>query len=264
MRSPVRRNRYRRTACAVATTLLLSACANTALERAPRSPDTPWQAGNRAPLATANDTVKPANTTPGFSIPAVAALGKLPTDIDIDPNKAYSLPELIDIAQRGHPDTRLAWNRARQAALSAGMVEATFLPMLSANVVGGYQRARYPLPENITGIRDINTELNGVVPALALGWLIFDFGQRKALYDAASELSFAQNVLFNAAHQKVIRDVTDQFYQYSMARTRRTLSASMLINQQKVLTERTIDPRGVRGTRRGQHPVQALAPSLWI
>ena len=200
MRSPVRRNRYRRTACAVATTLLLSACANTALERAPRSPDTPWQAGNRA----------------------------------------------------------------RQAALSAGMVEATFLPMLSANVVGGYQRARYPLPENITGIRDINTELNGVVPALALGWLIFDFGQRKALYDAASELSFAQNVLFNAAHQKVIRDVTDQFYQYSMARTRRTLSASMLINQQKVLTERTIDPRGVRGTRRGQHPVQALAPSLWI
>ena len=233
--SPIRQNRYLRTTFAVAISLLLSGCANNALDRAPGSPDTPWQAGNPAPTVVASGAVRPAKISPGFAIPAVAALTQLPTQIDIDQDKTYSLPELIDIAQRGHPDTRLAWNRARQAALSAGMVEATFLPMLSANVVGGYQRTRYPLPENITGIRDINTELKGVVPGLALGWLLFDFGQRKALFEAASELSFAQNVLFNAAHQKVIRDVTDQFYHYNMARKRRILSTSLLTHQQKVL-----------------------------
>lgn len=226
---------YGRGACAAAMTLLLTACASNAIDRAPRSPNTAWQADSAAQPASASENLGPTGRNEGFSIPPVAALGQLATGIDIDLEKTHSLPELIDIAQRGHPDTRLAWNRARQAALAVGMVEATFLPMLSANVVGGYQRTRYPLPENITGIRDIKTELSGVVPALTLGWLLFDFGQRKALYDAASELSFAQNVLFNAAHQKIIRDVTDQFYQYNTARTHSALSASMLVNQQKVL-----------------------------
>jgi hypothetical protein len=27
----------------------------------------------------------------------------------IDPNKRYALPELIDLAQRGNPETRVAW-----------------------------------------------------------------------------------------------------------------------------------------------------------
>src|SRR4051812_46546083 len=35
----------------------------------------------------------------------------------IDPDKAYELAELIDIAQRTNPETRVAWERARQAAL---------------------------------------------------------------------------------------------------------------------------------------------------
>ena len=40
----------------------------------------------------------------------------------------YTLPELIDIAQRHHPETREAWEKARQAALAVGIAEATYLP----------------------------------------------------------------------------------------------------------------------------------------
>ena len=44
------------------------------------------------------------------------------TPIAIDPEKVYDLPELIDIAERTNPETRIAWERARQAA--AAVTEA--------------------------------------------------------------------------------------------------------------------------------------------
>ena len=34
----------------------------------------------------------------------------------IDPSKRYELPELIDLAQRVNPETRVAWDAARRAA----------------------------------------------------------------------------------------------------------------------------------------------------
>lgn len=229
--APPRPHQGLRGLLAVLTVSSLTACADMALDRAPVSAHTPWQ-----PDADRIKTGTPADTppAPGFSIPAVPELGKVPQTAGIDPEKPLSLPELIDIAQREHPDTRLAWNRAREAALAVGMVEATFLPMLSASVIGGYQRTRHPLPNNIAGVSAIKTELSGVVPALSLGWLLFDFGQRAALRDAAAELSFAQNVLFNATHQKIIRDVTDQYYQYNTARMRTLLAKDTLNNQLQV------------------------------
>ena len=36
----------------------------------------------------------------------------------IDSNKRYELPELIDLAQRVNPETRVAWEGARRAALA--------------------------------------------------------------------------------------------------------------------------------------------------
>ena len=38
--------------------------------------------------------------------------------VAVDPEKTYDLPELIDIAERSHPETRVAWEQARQAALA--------------------------------------------------------------------------------------------------------------------------------------------------
>src|SRR6516165_7133687 len=50
-----------------------------------------------------------------------------PTDAErrylpaIDPRKTYNLAELIDIAERSNPETRVAWERARQAAAAVGL-----------------------------------------------------------------------------------------------------------------------------------------------
>ncbi|PYO16201.1 MAG: hypothetical protein DMD75_01755, partial [Candidatus Rokuibacteriota bacterium] len=54
-----------------------------------------------------------------------------------DPDKRYELPELIDLAQRTNPETRVAWEGARRAALAVGLVESEYFPMLAISVLGG-------------------------------------------------------------------------------------------------------------------------------
>src|SRR2546430_12079056 len=63
----------------------------------------------------------------------------------IDPRKTYNLAELIDIAQRSNPETRVAWERARQAAAAVGLTESAYYPYIVAAAAGGYDRALFPV-----------------------------------------------------------------------------------------------------------------------
>lgn len=234
---------------AVAICVVLAGCATDALTLAPVSPNTPWQGAPPNTILEGDtggtgDTGEAPDVTAGFGVPPVHAASVLPATLAINPEHVYSLPELIDIAQRENPDTRLAWNRARQAALAIGVTEATFLPMLSANVIGGWQKTHTPvhlLPDNFS----VDTELHGVVPALALEWLIFDFGQRKAIADGARQVSYAANVLFNGTHQKIIHDVTHAYYQYGAARAQVTIAEQALKNS--LLISTAVDERQKAG-----------------
>src|SRR6266478_1591048 len=66
--------------------------------------------------------------------------------ISINPRKVYGLAELIDIAQRNNPETRVAWERARQAAAAVGLSESAYYPFLVASAAAGYDRAFIPFP----------------------------------------------------------------------------------------------------------------------
>jgi len=57
---------------------------------------------------------------------------EIPGNIVVDPSKVYHLPELIDLAQRLNPDTKVAWQRAKQALAAVGLKEVTYYPILSA------------------------------------------------------------------------------------------------------------------------------------
>src|SRR5262245_3286193 len=57
----------------------------------------------------------------------------------IDPAREYDLPELIDVAQRVNPETRVAWERARQGPVAVGLAESEYFPMLALSAFGGYQ-----------------------------------------------------------------------------------------------------------------------------
>src|SRR5215813_1514995 len=105
----------------------------------------------------------------------------------IDPNKRYDLPELIDLAQRINPETRVAWEAARRAALAVGLVESEYFPMLAISALGGYKSVGVPIPQNIVNDGFFRFELAQAVPTLNLRWLLLDFGRRGAAWDAAKE-----------------------------------------------------------------------------
>lgn len=201
--------------------LSLSGCATDQLSRAPLTPFTSWT----EPQPSSINYVRDFSVQDNFQ---VAEPYPVP---NINESHAYQLSELIDMAQMNNPDTRIAWQQARQAALAVGMTEATFLPMISASVIGGYQKNRTKLPYD----QHINTSYNALIPAVGFQWLLFDFGQRRALVDIAEKNSFAANVSFNGMHQKLIYDVTNAYFMYGAALSRVNIAQKSLQNSQNIL-----------------------------
>jgi outer membrane protein TolC len=190
---------------ALAGCAFLGACNDTS-NLAPASPDTPWQAQSAdeaAPLPAS------ATTTPRqFTVPQ-DGVAQSPSPSGIDPNHAYSLVELIDIAQSRNPETRVAWEQARQAAIGVGMARAAYLPALTAGVLGGYQRLVFPFPNESSIITSNSAE---VWPQLAMTYLLLDFGGREATLKEAGQRSIAANAAFTAAHQLLIFNVAHAYF----------------------------------------------------
>src|SRR5437773_4891917 len=171
----------------------------------------------------------------------------------IDPRKTYNLAELIDIAQRSNPETRVAWERARMAAAAVGLTESAYYPYIVAAAAGGYDRAFVPFPQLRTTLQPPPT--NGNLPNVEIvgggtlitesllaraelnaKWLLLDFGERKATRAAAREQLMMANVGVNGTHQEIVFDVTDRCYQLGTARqevmvTQSALDAAKTVEQ---------------------------------
>ena len=185
----------------------MCAHASDALSLAPETPTRPWPLPDMAATTSAAEVAPP----PAF-----------------EPGKQYDLPALIDLAQRSNPTTREAWERARQAALAVGLVESSYLPELSIEALGGYQRTPLPIPSTLIPKGYFTSETREIVPTLALKWLLFDFGRREHAEDAARANSFVANVTFNGAHQKLIFAVTRDYYAFDSSRDKREAAEKAL------------------------------------
>jgi len=146
----------------------------------------------------------------------------------IDPARTYDLPELIDVAQRVNPETRIAWERARQAAIGIGLVESEYYPMLTLAAFGGYQSLPLPAPQNVIPQGFFRIDVAHLVPGLGLKWLLLDFGRRGATMDAAKERLLAANLGFNRTHQGLAFRVQRAFYALTSIRARIAVAQSSL------------------------------------
>src|SRR5438874_7610237 len=161
--------------------------------------------------------------------------------VSINPRKIYGLADLIDIAERNNPDTRVAWERARQAAAAVGLSESAYYPFLVASAAAGYDRAFIPFPTltanpthpslsnvRITGGSSLVTQSQVYRGELSAKWLLLDFGERSAVVASAKEQLMMANVGFNATHQKIVFQVTDRFYELGTARQKVFVARSSL------------------------------------
>src|SRR5260370_640249 len=134
------------------------------------------------------------------------------------PHKQYDLAALVDLAERENPNTRASWEVAREAAAGIGLAESAYLPQLSLQAIGGFQHTPLPMPKNLVPAGYFVSDTREVIPALALKWLLFDFGRRDAQLQAARADSFVANVAFTGAHQKLIFEASPTYFDLGAAR----------------------------------------------
>jgi outer membrane protein len=146
----------------------------------------------------------------------------------IDPNKRYGLLELIDLAQRLNPETRVAWEAARQAAIGVGLVESEYYPVLTLAALGGYQSEAFPAPKDVAPSGFFRADLEQIFPTLNLRWLLLDFGRRGNAFDAAKQRLLAANLGFNRKHQEIIFRVQRAFVGLTSLRAKIAVARSSL------------------------------------
>ena len=105
--------------------VFMGGCASTSTVQIPPSPDALWQPPDLRPYTHAL---------------------KRPESPILDREKQYELVELIDLAERVNPETRVAWERARQAAAVVGLAESEYFPILVLHASAGGQSIPFPIP----------------------------------------------------------------------------------------------------------------------
>jgi outer membrane protein len=153
----------------------------------------------------------------------------------INPQKRYELIELIDLAQRTNPETRIVWEKARQAAIGLGLVQSEYFPVLALSALGGYRSAATPAPKDVAPSGFFRFDLAQARPMLSLRWLLLDFGRRGSALDGAKETLLSANLGFNRKHQEII------------FRVQRAYLALTSLQQKIVVAQSALDAaRGVR------------------
>ncbi len=159
-------------------------------------------------------------TTPTAA--ADCAAHALPQDgtAAIDPSHPYTLAELIDIAERNNPRTRILWERAKQRADALGVEKSAYYPVLAGLAAFGDQRTVAPFPKPLAPRGYTMVEIPVVQPEITLQYLIFDFGKREGRVDEAAAQKIAAGAIFIAANQQVAFRAAAAYYGLLIAQER--------------------------------------------
>jgi outer membrane protein len=179
-------------------------------QAAPPSPDTVWHAKGEQSLARDLSTQLE---------PAFAA----------DPNKTYTLAELIDLAEQHNPETRVAWETAKSRADSLGIARSAFYPTMSAVVLGISLREA-----SLIGEYFHRQTLGVFEPVLHVEYLVFDLGGRTGAIDAAKANLLAADLVFNDTHRHIIFQVASAYYRLLNAEGQRDAADVSLDNAKAV------------------------------
>jgi outer membrane protein len=144
-------------------------------------------------------------------------------------DKAYSLAELIDLAEAHNPETRVAWENARAEAAALGIARSELYPALSAVALSGVDRQEVPLGTRFYRHTDPDVQVS-----LDLNYTIFDFGARRGRIAAESARLLAANSSFNDVHRKLIFQVQQAYYRLLNALAQDAAARASLANAEAV------------------------------
>jgi outer membrane protein len=139
------------------------------------------------------------STATAAAIPA--AFGKLSTS------------DIVDLALRNNPTTRLSWAQARAAADVFGASRGAFFPTVTVDV--NTTRAQPLAPSGVLSQR------SQYGPSIGLSFLVLDFGARAGNVDFARQTAIAADLSHNAAVQNTVLGAEQALFTYQATRTQR-------------------------------------------
>src|SRR5271155_1959445 len=150
----------------------------------------------------------------------------------LDPAHSYTLAELVDVAEHHNPGTRTIWERAKQKARELGVAKAAYYPELEGLAVFGDRRLINPFPKPLAPRGYVTVEIPIVEPAVALEYLIFDFGKRGATVDSAKQEKLAAGADVIQVNQALAFQVASAYYQLMTAQERLQAAQDTLVTAQ--------------------------------
>ena len=147
----------------------------------------------------------------------------------IEPDKVYSLPDLIDLAEAHNPATRVAWENARAQAAALGIARSELYPVLAAVALASVERVEVPFFTQFYRQTIATFQMS-----LDLNYTIVDFGARRGRIEAESAQLLAANFAFNDVHRDLIFQVQQTYYRLLNAAGQEDAARASLANAQTV------------------------------
>jgi outer membrane protein len=149
--------------------------------------------------------------------------------LGVEPDRAYSLAELIDLAEAHNPETRVAWESARAQGGALGIAHSELFPTLAAVALAGVDRE-----ESGLGSQFYRKTIPTLQISLTLNYTIFDFGARRGRINAESARLLGSTFGFNDVHRQLIYDVSQTYYRLLNAAGQEESAGASLVNAQNV------------------------------
>ncbi len=170
---------------------------------------------------------------------------------DAVPAGPLALPDLVDLALCRNPATAVAWASVRSAAAGVGIARAAQLPTVSAQIGPTLSRSDFFRNQGFSSggqtfsSSSSSTDL-GSTANLALDYLIFDFGGRRARIDSARASQAAALANFADTAQGVALDTVTAFNSVNAnAASVTAAEASVLFAKRSYDTARAREVAGV-------------------
>lgn len=185
-------------------------------QTAPPSPDHAWHSGSEKQILEESGHLRDSRSSAD-------------SPYAIDPQRFYSLAELVDLAETHNPETRFSWERARAQAAALGVARSELYPALAAVALSQIDRSQVYLGDRFfrQTVQDFNVQLQ-------LNYTIFDFGARSGRINAARAETLAANFAFNDTHRQVIYRVEQTYYRLLNSVGQEDAARASLANAQNV------------------------------
>jgi outer membrane protein len=125
-----------------------------------------------------------------------------------------TLAQIVDLALRNNPATRLSWAQARSAASEYGVSRGQLFPTLTLD--GSVSRSR-----SVAIAGRPAGERTQYGPLLGLSYLVIDFGGRAGSIDFSRQTAIAADLSHNATVQNTILQVESSLFNYLATRALR-------------------------------------------